>query len=56
MPNYLILTIAFKGEYVQRTIGTKQLLPWITQEIKRTIQKRDRLYDKYKRVRRPTYI
>ena len=38
----------------QHTISTKPSLPWMTQEIKRTIRKRDSLYDKYKRLRRPT--
>ena len=38
----------------QHTISTKPSLPWMTQEIKRTIQKRDGLYYKYKRLRRPT--
>ena len=38
----------------QHTISAKPSLPWMTQEIKRTIRKRDSLYDKYKRLRRPT--
>ena len=38
----------------QHTISSKPSLPWMTQEIKRTIQKRDSLYDKYKRLRRST--
>ena len=38
----------------QHTISTKPSLPWMTQEIKLTIQKRDSLYDKYKGLRRPT--
>ena len=38
----------------QRTVSTKPSLPWITQEIKRNIRKRDSLYDKYKRLRRPS--
>ena len=38
----------------QHTISTKPSLPWMTQEIKRIIRKRDSLYDKYKRLRRPT--
>ena len=38
----------------QHTISTKPSLPWMTQEIKRIILKRDSLYDKYKRLRRPT--
>ena len=38
----------------QRTLGTKPSLPWITQELKRSIRKQDSLYDKYKRLRRPS--
>ena len=38
----------------QHTISTKPSLPWMTQEVKGTIRKRDSLYDKYKRLRRPT--
>ena len=38
----------------QRTVSTKPSLPWITQELKRSIRKRDSLYDKYKRLRRPS--
>ena len=38
----------------QRTVSTKSSLPWMTQEIKRNIRKRDSLYDKYKRLRRPS--
>ena len=42
-------------QYVpQRSISTKTSLPWITQDIKRTMRKRDSLYDKYKKHRRPT--
>ena len=41
-------------QYVpQRSISTKSSLPWITQDIKRTMRKRDSLYDKYKKDRRP---
>ena len=32
-----------------RKIGTKRSLPWLTQEIKRLIRKRDGLYQKQKR-------
>ena len=39
----------------QRTVSTKPSLPWITQESKRSIRKRDSLYDKYKRLRRPSH-
>ena len=38
----------------QRTVSTKPSLPWITQELKRSIRKRDSLYDNYKRLRRPS--
>ena len=37
----------------QRSISTKPSLPWITQGIKRTMRKRDSLYDKDKKHRRP---
>ena len=41
-------------QYVpQRSISSKSSLPWITQDIKRTMRKRDSLYDKYKKYRRP---
>ena len=41
-------------QYVpQRSVSSKSLLPWITQDIKRTMRKRDSLYDKYKKYRRP---
>ena len=39
---------------LQHAISTKPSVPWMTQEIKRTIRKRDSLYDKYKRLRRLT--
>ena len=38
----------------QRTESTKSSLPWITKELKRSIQKLGSLYDKYKRLRRPS--
>ena len=38
----------------QRAVSTKPSLHWMTQEIKRNIRKRDSLYDKYKRLRRPS--
>ena len=37
----------------QRSISPKPSLPWITQDIKRTMRKPDSLYDKYKKHRRP---
>ena len=41
-------------QYVpQRSISFKSSLPWITQDIKRTMRKRESLYDKYKKHRRP---
>ena len=42
-------------QYVlQHTISAKPSVPWMPQEIKRTIRKRDSLYDKYNRLRRLT--
>ena len=38
-----------------KKIGSKRSLPWITQEIKRLIRKRDSLYQMYKRSSRPKY-
>ena len=56
------LWVEFKGalrsgieQFVpHRTVSTKPSLPWITQELKRSTRKRDSLYDKYKRLRRPS--
>ena len=33
-----------------KTTGSKKSLPWLTQEIKRLIRKRDSLYQKQKKV------
>ena len=42
-------------QYVpQRSISKEASPPWITQDIKRAMHKRDSLYDKYKKHRRPT--
>ena len=38
----------------QRTVSSKPSLPWITQELKRSIRMRDSLYNKYKRLRSPS--
>ena len=38
-----------------KKIGSKRSLPWITQEIKRLVRKRDSLYQMYKRSWRPKY-
>ncbi|MCG8048052.1 MAG: hypothetical protein JAY75_12610 [Candidatus Thiodiazotropha taylori] len=35
----------------KKTISSKDSLPWITQDIKRNIRKRDSLYQKYKKTR-----
>ena len=40
----------------QRTVSTQPPLPLMTQEIKRTFRKRDSLYDKYNRLRRPSSV
>ena len=41
-------------QYVpQRTISAKSSLPWITQDIRRSMRKRDHLFNKYKQYRRP---
>ena len=41
-------------QYVpQRSISSKSSLPWITQDIQQTMRKRDSLYDKHKKYRRP---
>ena len=48
------LQSGIKKHVPQRTMSTKPSLPWMTQEIKRVIRKRDSLYDKYKKYRRPT--
>ena len=40
-------------QYVpQWSVSTKSSLPWITQDIKRSMHKRDSLYDQYKKYRR----
>ena len=40
----------------QRTVSTKPPLPLMAQEIKCTFRKRDSLYDKYNRLRRPSGV
>ena len=35
----------------QKTLSSKVSLPWVTQDIKRRIRKRDSLFQKYKRTR-----
>ena len=37
----------------KKTLGSKPSLPWMTQDIRRHIRKRDSLFDKYKKHRRP---
>ncbi|MCG8048091.1 MAG: hypothetical protein JAY66_20795 [Candidatus Thiodiazotropha taylori] len=48
------LQVGIEKYVPQRTVSTKPSLPWVTQEIKRLMRKRDSLYDKYKKHRRPT--